>query len=215
MKAVGYIRVSTEEQSEGQRAQADTIHSRFPLAQLFVDAGVSGASKLDKRPALLEAIGALESGDVLVVAKRDRLGRDPFVVAMIESAVARKGGKIVSCAGEGTEGDDPASILMRRMIDAFAEYERLIIKSRTKSALAAKKRRKERVGQIPFGFRLAKDGFHLEEDPDEKKIIRKIYSLRRSGLSIRRISEVLNGDRTPARGKKWYPTTVARILKAC
>jgi DNA invertase Pin-like site-specific DNA recombinase len=60
---------------------------------------------------------------VLLVAKRDRIGRlDPLPMAMIESAVRRKRARIVSAAGEGTENDDPSSILMRRMIDAFAEY---------------------------------------------------------------------------------------------
>lgn len=59
---------------------------------------------------------------MLIVAKRDRLGRDPMVVAMIESAVKRKGARIVSAAGEGTDSDSPTDILMRRMVDAFAEY---------------------------------------------------------------------------------------------
>jgi DNA invertase Pin-like site-specific DNA recombinase len=90
----------------------------------------------------------LKPGDSLLVAKRDRLGRDPIVVAMIESAVVRKGARIVSAAGEGTEGDEPSHVLMRHLIDAFAEYERLIIVARTKAALQAKKARGERVGYI-------------------------------------------------------------------
>ena len=99
-----------------------------------------GSTGLDKRPALLEAIGVLTPGDVLMVAKRDRLGRDLLVVAMIESAVQRKGARVLSAAGEGTGSDHPADVLMRRMIDAFAEYERLIIGAHTKAALRAKNR---------------------------------------------------------------------------
>ena len=60
---------------------------------------------------------------------------------MIESAIARKGARIASAAGEGTDNDDPSSILMRRMIDAFAEYERLIIKAKTKQLYELKKKR--------------------------------------------------------------------------
>src|SRR3972149_6369399 len=76
--AVGYIRASTEEQHLGpdaQRAALDTwarAHG-VRLVAVHVDAGVSGATPIDKRPGLLAALDALrESGaGLLVVAKRD------------------------------------------------------------------------------------------------------------------------------------------------
>ena len=40
---------------------------------------------------LLEAVAALKCGDVLLVAKRDRLGRDVIAVAMIERLVSKRG----------------------------------------------------------------------------------------------------------------------------
>src|SRR4051794_32837419 len=94
-----YGRGSSDEQAEagaGIAAQAGATrqwadrHAHEVIA-VFTDEGVGGATGLDRRPALLEAIAGLEAGDVLLVAKRDRLGRDPLVVAMIEAAVARKG----------------------------------------------------------------------------------------------------------------------------
>ena len=109
---------------------------------------------LERSSGLADDIATLGKGDVLLVAKRDRIGRlDPMAMAMIEAAVRRRGARIVSAAGEGTESDDPSSILMRRMIDAFAEYERLIIGARTKAGLGAKRRRGEKVtgGAIPYG----------------------------------------------------------------
>src|SRR5262249_24849505 len=81
---------------------------------------VTGAAPLDKRPGLLDALAALRPGDALLVAKRDRLGRDPIVTAMIESAAARKRCRVVPAAGEGPGDDAPASVLMRRMSDACA-----------------------------------------------------------------------------------------------
>ena len=166
MKAVPYYRESTDEQAEsgaGKAAQHDSCEAwskrlGIPMSEPCVDDGVSGAAPLDKRPGLLDALAALDKGDILLVAKRDRLGRDPIVVAMIEAAVKRQGCRIVSAAGEGTEDDDPTSVLMRRIIDAFAEYERLIIKARTRAALAAKKRRGQRTGSVPFGSDLVDDG---------------------------------------------------------
>ena len=82
---------------------------------------------------------------MLLVAKRDRLGRDVIAVAMIERLIAKRGARVVSAAGEGTDSDDPSALLMRRLIDSFAEYERALIAARTRAALAAKRRRGERV----------------------------------------------------------------------
>ena len=130
------------------------------------------ASPWPRRTVLLDALAALARGDILLVAKRDRLSRgDMMTTAMIEAAVERAGARIVSAAGEGTESDDPASVLMRRIVDAFGEYERLLIKARTRAALLAKKARGERYGQVPYGRRLAGDGIRLEADPAEAETV--------------------------------------------
>ena len=218
MATIAYLRVSTDQQADsgaGLDAQFDACtKSAGVLAGVYRDEGVSGSTGLEKRPALLEAIGALKKGDVLMVAKRDRLGRDPLVVAMIESAVQRKGARIQSAAGEGTDSDSPADVLMRRMIDAFAEYERLIIGARTKAALQSKKTRGERVGHIPFGFRLAADGVHLIEDPAEQETIRKVEELRASGMSLRQIAAHLNENGiTKREGTPWNHVNLHGICK--
>lgn len=217
MATIAYLRVSTEQQTQsgaGLDAQLDAC-TRFAgeLAGVYRDSGVSGKTGLDKRPALLDAIAELEKGDTLIVSKRDRLGRDPLVVAMIESAVQRKGARIVSAAGEGTDSDSPSDILMRRMVDAFAEYERLIIIARTKSALAAKKRKGERTGGIPYGKRLADNGVNLIPDEKEQEAIQLIKRLNANGLSLRNIAGRLEKAGHLPRGNSWHPQTVANILK--
>jgi DNA invertase Pin-like site-specific DNA recombinase len=57
---------------------------------------------------IADALNALRRGDVLIVAKRDRIARDAFVSVLIEREAAKKGARIVSAAGEGTDSDDPA-----------------------------------------------------------------------------------------------------------
>jgi len=218
-----YLRVSTTDQAEsgaGLAAQFEAC-TRFAEAQgeevtrTFKDRGVSGAKGLEDRPALLKAIGMLRRGDVLLVAKRDRLGRDPIHVAMIESAVIRKGARVVSAAGEGTEGDDPSNILMRRMIDAFAEYERLIIGARTRAAMQSMKQRKERVGSIPYGYTLAADGVHLKPNQTEQDVIIEARKLKSAGLSLRAISAELEGKGLLNRtGRAFAPEQVRRMLAA-
>lgn len=220
MRAVAYLRVSTDEQSLGLKAQLDASRAHaermaWELAGPFADEDVGGAVGLERRPALLEALADMGEGDVLLIAKRDRLGREPMVIAMIEAAVRRKGGRIVSAAGEGTEGDEPSNILMRRMVDAFAEYERLIIKARTRAALAAKKRRGERTGGVPFGHDLAEDGVALVANPAEIEALVTIRRLEAEGLSLRRIAAELDRLGIPPKqgGPAWKHTTVRKILQ--
>lgn len=220
MKAIGYIRVSTDQQAEsglGLEAQRKSVEAcatnlSCVLEQVLCDEGMSGALALDKRPGMLAAIAALKKGDVLIVAKRDRLGRDPLVLAMIESAVLRKGARILSAAGEGTESNDPSNILMRRMVDAFGEYERLIIGARTKAALKTKKDKGERVGHIPYGYRLASDSIRLMEDEKEQQTLKKIHTMRNMKKSIRNIALDLNKMGFFNRGSEWNHASVHRML---
>lgn len=231
MRAVAYLRVSTDEQAEsgaGLNAQLDACRSHaaragLDLAGPFVDESVSGAAPLDRRPGLLDALALVERGDVLLVAKRDRLGRDPIVVAMIEAAVNRQGGRVVSAAGEGTDGDDPTSVLMRRIVDAFAEYERLVIKARTRAALAAKRRRGQRTGAVPLGFDLVDDGARSKKDlpialvanADELATVALIRELKAGGLSLRGIAAELDrrGIVPKQGGPRWAHTAIVRILE--
>lgn len=193
--AVAYIRVSTAEQELGPEAQRAAIEKwatarSITIASWHVDQGVSGGAEFDKRPALQSAFDSLRecSGGFIVVAKRDRIARDVMIAAMIERLAQRAGAQVVSAAGEG-EGtaDDPGSLLMRRMIDVFAEYERALIRSRTKAALGVKKNRGERIGTIPFGRRIGSDGKTLERHDAEEAIIHRVRELRTAGMSIRNI----------------------------
>lgn len=221
MKIIGYLRVSTDQQVEsrlGLEAQKAAIVGyalklNAPGYVVFSDEGLSGALSLDRRPGILEAINALTKGDILVVSKRDRLGRDPMVLAMIESAVKRKGARIVSVAGEGTGSDEPSEILMRRLIDAFSEYERLIIGARTKVALKVKKDKGQRVGHIPFGKQLAEDGVHLEPNNFEATILTKMHQLRALKTSVRNIAKIMNDQNKLNRGALWNHASVYRNLK--
>lgn len=218
VKGWGYRRVSTAEQREhgaaGLAAQADAIAAAaarrgLTVGATFDDLGVSGGLALEERPGLLAALEALGRGDVLLVAKRDRLGRSVLNVAMIERLVERKGARIVSAAGEGSDNDDPTSRLMRQIIDAFAEYERQVIRSRTRNALRAKKRRGERVGSVPLGQQLAPDGKTLVPYHDEQRVLDVLFALRNLGRTLRAVAADLNarGYRT-RRGGVWYASYV-------
>lgn len=82
----------------------------------------------------------------------------------------------------------------------------------TKAALAAKKARGERTGSVPYGFRLAADGVHLEADPAEARAVELATSWRADGHSLRKIARMLGeaGCR-PRGGSAWNPNTVSKI----
>jgi site-specific DNA recombinase len=201
MRVLGYVRVSSAEQAssglglEAQRAALASYMAKLGAAivAVFEDAGLSGGLSIEERPGLLAAVNALKKGDVLLVAKRDRLGRDVVAVALIERMVARKGARIVSTAGEGTETEDPTALLMRRIIDSFAEYERLLIGARTKAALAAKRARGERAGNVPFGFSANADG-KLVDAPSERAVIAEVQRLRADGRTLRQVVRELRSQ---------------------
>jgi DNA invertase Pin-like site-specific DNA recombinase len=215
MRAVGYIRVSTDEQVNGPKAQADALaawcaRNGVELVAVHHDHGVSGGAELDKRPGLLAALDELERGDVLLVAKRDRLARSVLLSATVGRLVERTGARVVSADGAG-DGDGPEAALMRTMIDAFAEYERALIRGRTRAALAAKKARGERVGQVPIGSRA--EGDRLVVDEREAEAVALVRELRAAGWTIRAIADELTARGVPCRGERWHPTTVQRLVK--
>lgn len=212
--AVAYLRVSTDEQHLGPDAQRAAITAWATREGVSVvawccDAGVSGASAIADRPELLAALAALREhgAGVLAVAKRDRLARDVMAAAMIDRMVVDAGARVVSAAGEGTDSDDPSSMLMRRMVDAFAEYERALIAARTRAALAVKRSRGEATSHAPFGFR-AVDGV-LVADEAEQAVIAQVRVARARGMTVRAICDELRAAGIVSR--KGKPLAVSAV----
>lgn len=221
-RAIAYLRCSTDKQAEsglGIDAQLASVTScaarlGMPLAATYTDAGTSGSLSIDDRPVLLNAVADLRRGDVFLIAKRDRIGRDVIAVAMIERLIAKRGARIVSAAGEGSDDDGPSGTLMRRLIDSFGEYERLIIGARTKSALAAKRRRGERVSRhLPYGYTLADDRRTLQPIADEQATLTFMRRRRSDGSSFQAIANELNAKGLATRsGSCWRYEYIRSIL---
>lgn len=217
MSAIIYIRVSTEDQKLGPKAQQDACEAfckreGLKVSGVFVDHGVSGGAPLDKRDALLDAINELNHGGVIVVAKRCRLARSVLISSVIEKAVSEKGGKIVSSDGIG-QGDGPEAVMMKQILDVFAEYERSMIKMRTRAALRQLKKRGKRTGEIPFGYKVDENN-NVIPNPSEGIVIEEVMRLNAEGLSMRGISRKLKS--VGLRGRKGFlgHVQVGRIIKS-
>jgi len=213
--AVAYLRVSTTDQRVEQ--QRDAIErwaaaSGITIAAWCVDMGVSGAAPIDERPGLLEALAALRErkAGLLVAAKRDRLARDVATAAAIERLTVEAGARVVTSDGLDSS-DTPEGALIRAIIDAMSQYERALIRARTKAALRAKAARGELCGEAPFGFR-ARDGL-LEWHPGEQAALESMKEHRRSGATQLEIVERLTAEGHKPRGTRWHATTIGRLVR--
>jgi DNA invertase Pin-like site-specific DNA recombinase len=222
--AVAYLRVSTDDQALGLEAQRAAIDAwakarAVTVVEWCIDQGVSGGAALEARPELARALvrlSELQAG-VLIVAKRDRLARDVIVAALVEKLAANGGAVVLSAAGEGSDTtDDPSSQLLRRMVDAFAEYERAMIAMRTRNALAAKRKRGEIIGGVPpWGYRLSEDRHSWVVDEREQQMLALVRELRAQGKGVRPIARALDaaGFRT-RNGRAVVHSSVVKMLQA-
>ena len=216
-RAVAYIRCSTSRQDLSPEAQAAAIAEwaarvGVEIVATHEDRGVSGGVDLDRRTGLLAAIDSLRAhgAGALVVARRDRLARDVLVSAMVERLCARVGARVQSADGAGN-GSGPEAALMRNIVAAFSAYERMIIRARTRAALAVKKSKGERVGGIPFGY--MDQGGKLVENPAEQAVVKRARELRAGGLSLRAVGRALLAEgHQPRNGRAWHPQVLGRVV---
>lgn len=223
----GYLRNSTDKQDLSPEVQRRDILKRFPnVSRWFHDSGVSGTASLERRPALAELLALIKKGDVLAVAKRDRLARDVFMSAWLDKEAKKRGFQIVAADGNGN-GDSPTDKLLRQVIDVFAEFEVEMIRMRTRAALHRKRERGEKLGgSVPYGYRLGKPRRItsengeiktvkvLERKADEEVIIGRMVRWHRKGEGLRGIARRLNDAGIPGPQKgAWNAVTVGAILR--
>ena len=222
-RAIGYIRVSTDQQAaEGVSlaAQREKISAYcslydFDLVRIEDDAGASASSL--QRDGLQRALDALDAGDAeaLVVVKLDRLTRS---VRDLDTLLTRyfAGGELalVSVA-EQVDTTTATGRMILNVLMSVSQWEREVIGERTSAALQHKKAQGEYTGgKLPFGRRLAADGVTLEECAEERVILDVINQLQREGLSLRKIAEELNKRGVSRRnGREWHHVAVSRVIK--
>ena len=141
---IGYARVSTEEQNLDLQRQG---LREAGCERLYEDKGISGAT-ID-RPALRRALKSAKPGDVLVVWKLDRLGRDLRDLVNLAHQLTIKGIGFKVLEGQGAEIDTTTANgrLIFGIFAALAEFERELISERTKAGMAAAKRAGKHVGR--------------------------------------------------------------------
>jgi site-specific DNA recombinase len=105
-----------------------------------------------------------------------------------------------------------AGKMMFRMLAVLSEFERDLTSERTKTALAHKSAKGERVGGVPYGFRLADDGVRLLADAGERDTRAALRALRQGGMSWQAVADDLNSRGILTKtGRRWTWQTTRKI----
>ena len=216
-KAIGYIRVSTQGQTdegvslEAQRAKIEAWCNLndAELVAVFEDAGVSGAS-MNGRDGLHAALKATSKDMALVCYSISRIARSTRDMLEIAERLDARGADLVSVT-EKIDTTTAAGRMVFKMLAVLADFERDQIGERTKMALAHKRKMGEVYAPVPFGYE-AIEG-RLVTVKAEAKIVGEILRRREGGASLAAIADELNARGIEGkRGGRWFASTVRYVI---
>ena len=138
-RVFAYCRVSTAEQTTDNQIQ-EIAASGFQVdSRRIIAETISGSVAAMERKGFLTLLNKLESGDVLVVTKLDRLGRNAMDVRATVERLASVGVRVHCLALGGADLASPAGKMTMGVIAAVAEFERDLLIERTQSGLTRAK----------------------------------------------------------------------------
>lgn len=220
MKAIGYARVSTDEQAkegislDNQRVKIEsycTLHD-LELVEIIEDAGKSGKDlNRDGMRVLMDTIKGRQVSAV-VVYRLDRLSRRVIDTLNLIELMRRQKIEFHSI----TDSIDTKTAMGKFFLNvmaSLAQMERDLISERTRDALQHKIRNGQRAGQVPYGWILSQDGKTLLPNEKEQKAITLIRELHGRGYSYRAICRELDKEGYEPVGRIWHAKTVGSILK--
>lgn len=146
-RVFAYCRVSTAEQTTDNQIQ-EIAASGFQVdSRRIIAETVSGSVAAMERKGFLTLLNKLESGDVLVVTKLDRLGRNAMDVRATVERLASVGVRVHCLALGGADLASPAGKMTMGVIAAVAEFERDLLIERTQSGLTRAKSQGKKLGR--------------------------------------------------------------------
>ncbi len=178
---IGYTRVSTQDQD----TQAQISALMAAGCEIVFQEKASGG-RWD-RPELYRLLSQLHHGDVVVVWKLDRLSRSLKDLLLTLEKIGEAGADFQSLT-EAIDTASPAGRMMMQIVGSFAEFERAMLRERTKSGLDAA-RKDGRVG-----------GRRPKLTPQQQKeIVALVASGQKTGADAARLFRI-------------HPSTVVRLL---
>jgi DNA invertase Pin-like site-specific DNA recombinase len=155
---IGYARTSTVEQAAGLDAQVRDLRAAG-CEKVFSER----VSSVTRRAQLDAALDFSRDGDVLTVAKPDRLARSTADLLAIVAGLEAKGVGllILSMGGQPLDTRSPTGRLMLTMLGAVAEFERALMLERQREGIAKAKAEGKYQGRAPTARRMSDDVMRL------------------------------------------------------
>jgi len=148
-RVFAYCRVSTTDQTT-QNQSMEIKAAGFAIeTHRIIEESISGSVAANERPGFTKLIDRMESGDVLVVTKLDRLGRNAMDVRATVEQLTKSGVRVHCLALGGVDLTSPAGKMTMQVIAAVAEFERDLLIERTQSGINRAKSTGKRFGRPP------------------------------------------------------------------
>ncbi|MFN3774129.1 recombinase family protein [Sphingomonas parapaucimobilis] len=146
-RTFAYCRVSTFDQTTDNQVReiegaGFTIEPKRVVAET-----VSGSVAAMERKGFVRLVDRLEDGDVLIVTKLDRLGRNAMDVRATVEMLAKEGVRVHCLALGGVDLTSPAGKMTMGVIAAVAEFERDLLVERTQAGLSRAKAEGKTLGR--------------------------------------------------------------------
>ena len=134
-RVFAYCRVSTTDQTT-QNQSIEIQSAGFAIqSHRLIEESISGSVAAKERPGFTKLIDRMEAGDILVVTKLDRLGRNAMDVRATVEHLASVGVRVHYLALGGVDLTSPAGKMTMQVIAAVAEFERDLLIERTQSGI--------------------------------------------------------------------------------
>lgn len=150
-RTFAYARVSTYEQTtSNQVLEIQTAGFDIEPHRIITET-ISGSVATSQRPAFQKLIERMESGDVLVVSKLDRLGRNAMDVRQTVEQLAANHIRVHCLALGGVDLTSPTGKMTMQVLSAVAEFERDLLIERTQAGLMRAKAEGKKLGRPTAG----------------------------------------------------------------
>ena len=146
-RTFAYARVSTTGQTTENQIQEIEAAGFHVEPRRIVTETVSGSTAIAQRPGFSKLMDRLEAGDVLIVTKLDRLGRDTIDVSSTVKALAGMGVRVHCLALGGVDLTSSAGTMTMNVLNAVAQFERDLLIERTQSGLNRAKAEGKTLGR--------------------------------------------------------------------
>jgi len=186
-RTFAYVRVSTVGQTtENQIQEIEAAGFRVEPRRVVTET-ISGSTSIAQRPGFARLMDRLEAGDILIVTKLDRLGRDAMDVSTTVKMLGAMGVKVYCLALGGADLTSSSGTMTMQVLNAVAQFERDLLIERTQSGLRRAKSEGKTLGRPSVLSEGEKQGVleGLAEGMSVSALARKFSTSRQTIMRVR------------------------------